>query len=441
MEIWFAFAALAVLTLAALVWPLLGRSVRMQGGTDADIYAAQLAEVEVERDRGLLTDTDAVVARSEVARRLLRAHRTAVDAPRANSRRWLAAAGVAIFVPAFSAGAYLSLGAPRYGDMPLSARLPPDDATLTRLAADAEARLGAAPEDGEGWAALGPVYLRLQRFDDAARVFAEASARLGDRGDLIAGRAQALTFASGGAITDEARTLFTRAMELQPEDARPAIFLAIAARQRGDLREAGRLWQQLLLKSTGTEEWLEIANTEFALLAEASGWKPGMGGDAADELVGLDPGALAPGAATPVIPQPGAAPVAAAGGRPGDDANVAGVPNKGTGPASGAVPSARPLPDQPGAPLPGPSEAAIAAAGAMAPGAQQAMVEGMVARLAGRLAGEGGSVEEWVRLVRAYRVLGREDDARATAQSAMTRLPEGDRTTLAATEGVADLLR
>ena len=39
------------------------------------------------------------------------------------------------------------------------------------------------------------------------------------------------------------------------------------------------------------------------------------------------------------------------------------------------------------------------------------MIEGMVARLESRLATEGGTTEEWARLIRAYGVLGRPEDA------------------------------
>ena len=42
---------------------------------------------------------------------------------------------------------------------------------------------------------------------------------------------------------------------------------------------------------------------------------------------------------------------------------------------------------------------------------QQAMIEGMVARLAGRLAADGKDPAGWAQLMRSYMVLGRKDDA------------------------------
>jgi cytochrome c-type biogenesis protein CcmH len=63
----------------------------------------------------------------------------------------------------------------------------------------------------------------------------------------------------------------------------------------------------------------------------------------------------------------------------------------------------------------GPSREDVQAAERMAPEDRQAMIHGMVERLAERLKREGGNVEDWLRLVRAYVVLGDRDKARAAA--------------------------
>jgi cytochrome c-type biogenesis protein CcmH len=56
------------------------------------------------------------------------------------------------------------------------------------------------------------------------------------------------------------------------------------------------------------------------------------------------------------------------------------------------------------------------------PEAQMPMIEGMVNKLATRLAANGGSVEEWSRLIRAYSVLHQGDKARAALASARKAL-------------------
>jgi cytochrome c-type biogenesis protein CcmH len=62
----------------------------------------------------------------------------------------------------------------------------------------------------------------------------------------------------------------------------------------------------------------------------------------------------------------------------------------------------------------------MAAAGDMAPEERQRMIEGMVQGLAERLAADGGTIDEWLRLARAQSVLGRADEATATLDRART---------------------
>ena len=69
-------------------------------------------------------------------------------------------------------------------------------------------------------------------------------------------------------------------------------------------------------------------------------------------------------------------------------------------------------------PQPGPNASQVAAAAQMAPAERNSMIEGMVARLAQRMAENGSDVDGWLRLIRAYSVLGERDKALAAAVSA-----------------------
>ncbi|MET0666956.1 MAG: c-type cytochrome biogenesis protein CcmI [Methyloceanibacter sp.] len=64
-----------------------------------------------------------------------------------------------------------------------------------------------------------------------------------------------------------------------------------------------------------------------------------------------------------------------------------------------------------GKPLPQPSAQDVAAAEAMSPAERQAMIESMVQRLAARLETQGDDLPGWLKLVRAYSVLDRKDEA------------------------------
>jgi cytochrome c-type biogenesis protein CcmH len=71
---------------------------------------------------------------------------------------------------------------------------------------------------------------------------------------------------------------------------------------------------------------------------------------------------------------------------------------------------------------PGPSADDVAAASEMSPEQRITMVRGMVSRLAARLKQDGGDVEGWLRLLRAYMVLGDKEQARAAVGDARRAL-------------------
>ena len=70
----------------------------------------------------------------------------------------------------------------------------------------------------------------------------------------------------------------------------------------------------------------------------------------------------------------------------------------------------------------GPTEEQAAASSDMTPDQRNAMIRGMVARLAERLNRDGSDVEGWLRLVRSYMVLGEPDKARAAVGEARRAL-------------------
>lgn len=72
---------------------------------------------------------------------------------------------------------------------------------------------------------------------------------------------------------------------------------------------------------------------------------------------------------------------------------------------------------------PAPSSAAAAVA-AQAPEQQQKTIRDMVARLAQRMASQGGGVDEWMRLIRAYKVLNEQDRSQAALGDARKALKD-----------------
>jgi cytochrome c-type biogenesis protein CcmH len=89
---------------------------------------------------------------------------------------------------------------------------------------------------------------------------------------------------------------------------------------------------------------------------------------------------------------------------------------------TGTEPSAAPAPSPQAGPRATPD-----AEPPLLEGPNREMIETMVAGLAARLEKDGGTVDEWERLMKSYRVLGREADARAAyakAETAFAARPE-----------------
>ncbi len=79
-------------------------------------------------------------------------------------------------------------------------------------------------------------------------------------------------------------------------------------------------------------------------------------------------------------------------------------------------------PAEPGASQGAPPSGEAAAIASAAPEAQQKMIRTMVERLAQRLAAEGGSADDWLRLIRAYKVLNETQKAQNSYNEALKAL-------------------
>lgn len=359
--VWAVFAVLTALAALAVLVPL-ARGRRSAGEAEGGVavYADQLAEVDRDRDRGVIGEAEAAAARTEIGRRLLKAAREAAPAaPETGWRRRLVAAAAILAVPVAAVALYMTFGTPEAPDAPLAARraAPAEGQDVAALVARVEAHLAENPDDGQGWAVLGPVYLRVGRPSDAAAAFRNAVRLQGPTAPLEAGLGEALTMVAGGVVTAEARAAFAEAARLDPAALRPRFYLALALTQEGRRDEAVAAWRAILSEAKGGEPWVAAVKRELA----------GLG-----------------------------APV---------DAPAGGMPAAGQGAA------------------PGPSAADMEAVAALPAAERAKVIEGMVAGLAERLSRDGGSLDEWVRLARAYGVLGRRDEARAALVKAKAAFP------------------
>lgn len=405
----------AGLTLGALIvaaWPLWSgrREAPPNAAHDVSVYKAQLAEVDRDLARGVISEAEAEGARREIARRLL-----AADAALAKERSFATASEkaaryglLAIGGPLAAVGLalYLYIGAPARPDQPFEARdiaAERSSMLLTQAEAESEARARGLPqpppiepetaaliermkaalreraEDSRGRLLLADAYLRLGRPGEAWPLFEEAIGLIGAEVEprLHAAKGDAMVQAAGGYVSREAEAAFQRSESFMISQ----YMLGAAEAQRSEFRRAFARWVALYNASvdqpfavTLRQQIERIAPSigEQAVAAAARLPEPTVGAAPAEE-----PGApLGLGAAAPA---------------PADE------------------------------PAPGPTAEQVAEAAAMGAEERAEMIEGMVAGLAARLEDDPDDLGGWVRLIRAYGVLGRteaQNEALASARAA-----------------------
>lgn len=385
MTLWLIFALMTAAAIFAVLWPL-GRKPRLdRSGSDLLVYRDQLEEVGRDRAAGLIGEAEAEAARIEVSRRLLAAADTQPAAPlppsalRPMRRRRAAAVAAFIILPFLPLGFYLMLGSPNIPEQPASARAtaPQGNPSIATLVSQVEAHLASNPDDGAGWEVIGPVYMRLGRFDDAVVAGRKSIALNGDTPAREADLGEALVAAANGVVTAEANEAFKRAAAGDQNDAKANYFLGLADEQDGNREGAAAKWRAMLEEAPSGAPWVGFVRTALARVTGEPVAANGPGASQAGPGVGgAGPGTNGPGTGT----------------------------NE-----------------------PGPGARDIAAAAGMNDKQRVEMIRNMVQRLADRLHSDGSDVDGWLRLVRAYAVLGDHDkakDAASDARRALASRPE-----------------
>lgn len=268
------FAALfSLLALALVVLPSLRRPGAVPGRNayDRAIYKDQLAEIDRDLERGVLTVEQAAGARLEVERRLL-ATAEEPPAPSISVAPRLLLGGIGLAVVVAAAVVYLTIGSPNVPDQPIAARVPPDApkdfaASAERLAQRVEEN----PDDGEGWLLLARTQAVLERYHAAAESYRRAMALTGDRADAAAGYGEMLVLSSNGTVTQAARQAFETAIGKDPSNAPARYYLALAAAQAGRPAEAIEAWQKLEADAPADAPWRDSLRKRIEETARAAG--------------------------------------------------------------------------------------------------------------------------------------------------------------------------
>ena len=277
MLLWVILALMTGAAVLTVLWPL-SRTATPAEAANGDVlfYKAQLSEIERDKDRGLIGPGEAEAARAEAGRRLLRAAGARPEIGDATSepalRRRRAASAMALsVVPIVGLALYGGLGSPHLGDQPAAARLPaarPNDvaSALGRV----EEHLARNPDDARGWEIVAPIYLRLGRFDDAARAYREAVRLGGETPDRLVGLAEALIGTRDGNVGSEAAAVLNRAVALDPALPPARYYLGLAAEQAGDYEAARERYRGLVRDAKPEAPWLSVVQARLARLDPAA---------------------------------------------------------------------------------------------------------------------------------------------------------------------------
>ena len=279
MTLWIVLALMTGAAVLAVLLPLSrSRGDAAVADPDAQFYREQIAEIDVDEGRRLISAQEAEAARAEAARRLLRSAadgRPAGDAfgEPALRRRRAASALALSTVPLVALTLYGALGSPQLPAQPLAARVHanPDPPDLAAAVAKVEAHLATHPGDGRGWEVIAPVYLRLGRSDDAVKAYATALRLLGESAPRLAAYGEALVATSGGIVSADARVAFERAAALDQKAVRARFYLAQAAEQDGDPATARARYEEVLAAGPNDAPWLPIVRERMARLQQNGG--------------------------------------------------------------------------------------------------------------------------------------------------------------------------
>lgn len=357
-------AMLAFAALLPIVLPLLRPATPAPDAAafDQAVYRDQLAELDRDIARGVLTQAEAASARLEIQRRLLAAaDADPAPATRSSARMsGLLALGLVAAVGLGSVGLYLQLGVPTRNDLS-AAREEGQRLEVQRLAGKLRERLAAEPNNAEAWAMLGRATAALADWPAAVEAYQRALALTpAPPADLLGAYGEVLVARAGGMVTPIARQAFQAALAADPANGMARFYMAISTAQDGDPRAAMDLLQGLAADLPDDAPVRpEIARRLAAFAAQA--------GVAAPALAAGQPVATAP---------------------------------------------------------PGPDEETMAAARNLPEGERKEMIRGMVARLAERLEKEPGDADGWMRLGRSWSVLGEPEKSADAYEKAAALRPD-----------------
>lgn len=253
---WIACALLVVVVLLVLGLALLrprADSVE-RGAYDLLVYTDQLAELERELERGILTADQAGAARLEIQRRILQVgNKASTTAGTIRRTAPVLAICLLIIIPIGAFGLYSSLGRPDLSAQPYAERVAEMESKLgqiQQLVAGVEARVKANPDSVKDWEILARTYGAMGDIPRAKVAFSQIF-RLQPQAiePRMAFAVLLLDQAERQAdpiFPPEIGPLMDDVLVIEPQNLGALYYGGLAAAQAGDKAKAKMLWQRTL---------------------------------------------------------------------------------------------------------------------------------------------------------------------------------------------------
>jgi cytochrome c-type biogenesis protein CcmH len=280
MIFWSLAIVVTVVACAALYYAGAGRKINaaepVVDSPEVQHLKLQLKEIEADAANGRLGAAEALAAKGELARELLRLKAELKPQPTgaAGRRGVVAAASVATAILAL--GVYGALGRPDLPAQPLAERtdVPPPQMTLDDAIARIEAQLSKNPTDLRGWTVIAPAYMQMGRYADAVTALRKVIELDGPTAERETDLGEALMMSKNGDATGEPLELFRSAAARDPAHVRSRYYIASEATREGDYENAKAEWEALLKLGKGDEPW--YANATAGLAAAEAGLSGGQ---------------------------------------------------------------------------------------------------------------------------------------------------------------------
>ncbi|MBT4888910.1 MAG: c-type cytochrome biogenesis protein CcmI [Rhodospirillales bacterium] len=370
MTLWIIMIALAICTAAIMALPMYlrrGDTQITRQAYDIAVYKDQLAEVERDLKRNTITVSEAENIRYEIQQRVLATQNDeAGKSGEIVTKPSFFILAIVVIIPIFSAALYLDMGSPDTPDYPHAERNDTqapqphnadnsDAPDMDEVIATLQERLKQSPDDIEGWSMLARSLMVVDRYDEAAQTYKKIYEMTGDIMDKSE-YAEAALMANNSVFTPVILTIFHEISKADPLDPRARFYIGMEALQSGNVQAALQIWIDLLYISPPDAPWFSTVEAQINQAANDAD---------------IDPNTIKP--SQKIL-------------------DIAG--QLGTGQTE-----------------PGPTAEDVENAQSMTSSEQDEMIRSMVQGLADKLAENPNDPEGWMRLIKAYEVLGEVDKA------------------------------